>query len=266
MRKHVVFIRAGASSVHRRLLLEDPKRNWDCFVNWYIAAPDETVAEYYSTEGFNKYEGFVAAWQQGLRDKGYHYIALLDDDLLFAAGDISKMFELCERYGLAISQPALRWGSNSNHPVSLWNPLTRYRQTNFVEVMMPFMAGHVVEQLLPSFTRTRSTWGIDHLWYALLEGKQALAVVDAVRVHHMKPADVNGGAFYRYLAAAGVDAWQEYHEVMQEYPKRDEYRSLPQGHCYQPLFAARLFSGLFTYVERKKVAWHRRLLSWRILW
>src|SRR5262249_10572432 len=60
-RSYLVFVRAGADSHHQRLLRENPDRNWDCCVNWYIEPRSESLAEYYCPAGqtLNKLEGFV---------------------------------------------------------------------------------------------------------------------------------------------------------------------------------------------------------------
>jgi outer membrane receptor for monomeric catechols len=42
-RRYLVFVRAGRESWHRRLILEDPDRNWDCCVNWYEAPEQEDL-------------------------------------------------------------------------------------------------------------------------------------------------------------------------------------------------------------------------------
>ena len=43
-RRYLVFVRAGNESWHRRLIQEDPNRNWDCCVSWYGAPADERLA------------------------------------------------------------------------------------------------------------------------------------------------------------------------------------------------------------------------------
>src|SRR5256885_6492443 len=51
-RQYLVFVRAGRESLHRRLIQEDPDRNWDCCVSWYDAPQEqEHLAEYYCATG-----------------------------------------------------------------------------------------------------------------------------------------------------------------------------------------------------------------------
>src|SRR6202044_1789469 len=63
-RPYLVFVRAGAESLHRRLLAENPDRNWDCCVSWYVPPIAEQLAEYYSAGGFNQLDGFLEFWKQ----------------------------------------------------------------------------------------------------------------------------------------------------------------------------------------------------------
>ena len=45
-RPYLVFVRAGNKSTHQRLLAENPDRNWDCCVSWYVPPPSENLAEH----------------------------------------------------------------------------------------------------------------------------------------------------------------------------------------------------------------------------
>src|SRR3569833_946115 len=83
-RRYLVFIRAGNESWHRRLIQEDPERNWDWCVSWYGAPADERLAEYYCGGGTgfaNMLDGFMEFWKRRPRPWRYRYIALLDDDV-----------------------------------------------------------------------------------------------------------------------------------------------------------------------------------------
>ena len=231
-RRHLVFVRAGASSVHPRLLQEDPARSWDCCVSWYGAGRSERLAEYYATAGDNKFEGFLAFWQATPAAHGYSYYLLLDDDVYFEPGDVSRLLSLCERHGTQLSQPALRWDTFFNMKVHLANPACTLRAVSFVEVMAPCFAAATLKRLLATFLLTRSTWGIDWAW-ACLSPHGSMYVVDAVRVAHTKLSDPHGGAFYRKLQAMGVDAGAELEAVQRAYGSFGGVRTLPAGHVYR---------------------------------
>ncbi len=199
-RPYLVMVRAGAASLHPQWLADDPDRNWDCWVSWYCE-PDarcDAAVEYESDGGDNKFEGYLQGREAlALQLDHYRYVALLDDDLEFTPGGISRTFAHCALAQADLAQPALRWGSNVNHDVTLYNPLTDVRRVSFVEVMMPFFSNDTLRLLEPSFLLSKSSWGIDYAWGSQLAHRSGrpgkLMIVDAVQVHHTKPFDTKQG-------------------------------------------------------------------------
>ncbi len=236
-RPYLVMVRAGAASLHPQWLADDPDRNWDCWVSWYCE-PDarcDAAVEYESDGGDNKFEGYLQGREAlALQLDHYRYVALLDDDLEFTPGGISRTFAHCALAQADLAQPALRWGSNVNHDVTLYNPLTDVRRVSFVEVMMPFFSNDTLRLLEPSFLLSKSSWGIDYAWGSQLAHRSGrpgkLMIVDAVQVHHTKPFDTKQGAFYRKLAAMGVDAAAEYGRIKANSPAFGGLKSLRSGH------------------------------------
>jgi hypothetical protein len=56
------------------------------------------------------------------------------------------------------------------------------------------------------------------MWSRLLEDRRrSIGVVDAVTVRHLRPIDPIDGAFYKHLAALGIDPAQEMHELHRRY-------------------------------------------------
>jgi hypothetical protein len=233
-RPYLVFIRCGSQSLHQRLLAEEPARRWDCCVSWYCPPVDEQLADYYSSGGDNKLEGFLRFREQYSNLPSYRYVLLLDDDVNFKPGDISRFLEICDRHSTYLAQPALRWDTNYNLRVTLHNPACKLRHVSFVEVMAPCFRAETLEELLPTFSLAKSTWGIDVVWASLLQGSnRPLHVVDAVQVEHTKPFDPLTGAFYQKLLAMGVDPYAELHRLVSSYPIRGGRRTLRHGHVYR---------------------------------
>lgn len=233
-RPYLAFFRAGPTTVHRRLMREDPGRNWDCAVNWWSEpewSGESPLEDIRFDGGDNKLEGFARffeeAWQP---DWDYRYVLVADDDVLFRPGELSRFFEICDRRGLYLSQPALRWGTNSNHVVTVWNPLSRIRRVNFVEVMAPCFSMAALRELLPTFRDSRSTLGTDLAWAALLRGRDAIHVVDAVRVEHVRKVDWENGAWYRRMSALGVDPSAESETAKARYGDIGRARTRLGGH------------------------------------
>jgi hypothetical protein len=96
-RPYLLFVRAGAQSLHGRLLAENPERNWDCCVSWYVSAREEALAEYYSGGGFNKFEGFLEFWRARAEPWPYRYVLIIDDDIYLAPGEISRCASAMQR-------------------------------------------------------------------------------------------------------------------------------------------------------------------------
>jgi hypothetical protein len=233
-RSYLVFVRAGAQSLHPRLLAENPDRNWDCCVSWYVPPLPEQLAEYYSAGGFNKLDGFLEFWQHRPDPWPWRYVVLLDDDIYLRPGALNRFFELCERYGTYLCQPALNWFTHTTINVLVRNPACVMRRLSFVEVMAPCFSTAALEELLPTFAWTRSTWGTDIAWGCLLEGRQPVHVVDAVGMDHTRTGDGRPTMFYRKLTAMGVDPGQELREILARFPHFGGQRMLKQGHIYRP--------------------------------
>jgi hypothetical protein len=265
-RPYLVFVRAGADSLHRRLIAEDPGRNWDCCVSWYVPAVAEALAEHYSQGGFNKFDGFLEFWRQRPADFAYRYILLLDDDVYLPPGEVSRYLELCERYHTYLSQPALHWFTQTTLKALVRNPVCVLRRVSYVEVMAPCFSAAALEALLPTFDLTRSTWGTDIAWAGVIDGREPIYVVDAVGMDHTRAGDGRPGAFYRKLTAMGVDPYTELRAVQARYPKFSTCRTLSGGHVYRPGLPHALAAALMWVFERLKFIVRlrkRALFQWR---
>jgi len=274
-RPYLTFVRAGAASLHRRLLAEDSHRNWDCCVSWYIPPPAEQLAEYYSHGGFNKLDGFLEFWRECPQARDYRYLLLLDDDVYLRPGDVSRFFSLCDEYSTYLSQPALRWFTHTTINALVRNPVCVLRAVTFVEVMAPCFSQAAIAELLPTFGMTRSTWGTDLAWAGTIAGRHPICVVDAVAMDHTRTGDGRPTAFYRKLTEMGVDPGAELASVRRSYPQFRGSRTLGSGHVYRagvPRWAAPILLRLFEELKfivriRKKVmlharAWRARLEDW----
>ena len=270
-RRYLVFFRAGANSLHRRLLAEDPNRNWDCCVSWYTAPVDEQLAEYYCVGGDNKLEGFLAFRDQFKSLPPYAYVLLADDDVYFEPGGISHFLEICDRYKTYLAQPALRWRTHYNLNVTLANPACVLRHVSYIEIMAPCLSAEAVEELIDTFAISRSTWGVDWTWAGRSQGRRPIHVVDAVRIEHTKPMDKRDGAFYRKMQAMGIDPDVELQGARDRFPDFVGMRTERGGHVYReeiPVLLRRpallLFENLkFIARQRKKIV--RRLHRLRSL-
>ncbi|HEX4627496.1 MAG TPA: hypothetical protein VH137_01805 [Gemmatimonadales bacterium] len=251
-RPYLVFVRAGDESLHGRLIAEDPGRNWDCCVSWYVPPRPERLAEYYSGGGFNKFDGFLEFWRPRPEPWSYRYVLLLDDDVYLRPGDVSRFLALCERHRTYLSQPGLRWFTQTTLNALVRNPACLLRRVSAIEVMAPCFSSAALETLLPTFGMTRSTWGTDLAWAGLIGGREPIYVVDAVGMDHTRPGDGRPGAFYRKLAEMGVDPHEELRRVQRLYPELRRYRTLRRGHVFRPGIPRALAPALMWLIERLK--------------
>jgi hypothetical protein len=252
MRPYLVFVRAGGESLHNRLIAEDPARNWDCCVSWYVPPKAEAVAEYYSEGGFNKFDGFLEFWRARPEPWTYRYILLLDDDVYLAPGDVSRFLTLCEQYRTYLAQPALHWFTQTTMNALVRNPACLLRRVAYVEVMAPCFSNVALEALIQTFGMTRSTWGTDLAWAGRIGGSHPIYVVDAIGMDHTRTGDGRPGAFYRKLTEMGVDPHSELRSVQRMYPGLRSNRTLAGGHLYRPGIPAALAPALMWFFERLK--------------
>jgi hypothetical protein len=268
-RPYLLFVRAGDKSLHPRLIAEDPQRNWDCCVSWYIPPRPEQLAEVYSQGGFNKLDGFLEFWRQRPQSRDYRYVMLIDDDVYLRPGDLSRFFTLCEHYQTYLSQPALRWFTHTTLNALVRNPACVLRRVTFVEVMAPTFSAAALQALIPTFGMTRSTWGTDVAWAGTVAGQHPIYVVDAITMDHTRTGDGRPTAFYRKLTQMGVDPGEELRRVQAMYPAFRASRTLATGHVFRPgipRFAAPALLWLFERLKiivriRKRVLVHLRY--WR---
>jgi hypothetical protein len=251
-RPYLVFVRAGSDSLHGRLIAEDPARDWDCCVSWYVTPKVEDTAEFYCQGGFNKFDGFLEFWRQQPAPLAYRYYLLLDDDVYLRPGDVSRFLRLCDAYQTYLSQPALHWFTQTTMNALVRNPACVLRQVSYVEVMAPCFSDAALTELLHTFGMTRSTWGTDLAWAGLIDGRHPIYVVDAVGMDHTRAGDGRPGAFYRKLAEMGVDPHSELESVLATYPQLRGNRTLAAGHVYRPGVPRSLAPALMWVFERLK--------------
>lgn len=231
-RPYLALFRAGGSSLHERILREDPRRNWDCCVNWYLEGQPQGQAELYFTGGDNKFEGLVELLRVGAVAEHYEYVLALDDDLLFRPGDVSRYFDICRANDLYLSQPALSWRSYFSHYPTLRNAMCRLRKVTFVEVMAPCFSRAALRELHETFLYTKSTYGIDWAWSAEVGSRRSFHVVDEIPILHARPIDRGQGAFYQKLREWGVDPDSDNASVFARYPDfKRVYATCRSGHA-----------------------------------
>jgi len=213
-RKNLVIVRAGDASLHEQWLAGGGERNWDLIVNYFGDNPEQ-----YRRSDVHRVDSKGPKWP-ALHDLikkldqnvfCYDRVWFPDDDLRATKADINSLFDIFERRGLALAQPALTPDSHLSHLITLRNRSFHLRYTNFVEIMAPCFSRDFLKQMLPSFNANLSGWGLDYIWPTGISDWARIAIIDAVAICHTRPV---GGPNYRHVAASGKSPHQEMQEVM----------------------------------------------------
>ena len=199
-RRNLVIVRAGDSSLHPEWLQGAARRSWDLLVSYFGDDPDK-----FRQQDVVRLDAKGAKWPalhrllteraELLRD--YDYVWLPDDDISCRARDIDGLFAAMRQHDLLLGQPGLSGRSHFSFSITLRNPLTRLRWTNFVETMVPCFHRDLLTKCLPLLGQSVTGWGLDWVWpkEAGLAAR-CVAIIDEVSVTHTRPI---GGPSYRFM-------------------------------------------------------------------
>lgn len=215
-RPNLVVLRAGPSSLHPQWLadVDARTRSWDLCLSWYgNDLPELGAWPEYVTHAPNqkKFKPLFDAFYEGSPLWNYERIWLPDDDLLTSGQEINRMFHISRKYGLDLSQPALRNvpECHINHPITAQRPGSDVRLEPFVEIMCPLFSDRALRICIGSIKDAVSGYGLDHLWPSFLgKPKTRMGIIDAVSVVHTRPI----GATYDVRGAIAEQAalWNSY--------------------------------------------------------
>ena len=113
------------------------------------------------------------------------WLLVVDDDVELPHGFLDRFLFLCERFSLALAQPAHRLNSHAAWPQTRRHPGSVVREVSFVEIgPVTAFASATFGVLLP-FPELRMGWGLDSYWAALArEHGWRCGVIDAVAIRH----------------------------------------------------------------------------------
>jgi GT2 family glycosyltransferase len=140
------------------------------------------------------------------------WLLVVDDDIELPRGFLDRFLFLCERFSLALAQPAHRLLSHAAWPVTRRRPGSVVRETRFVEIgPLTAFASPTFPILLP-FPQLRMGWGLDAHWAALArEQGWRCGVVDALAISHLAaPAAADYGREHAVAEARAFLAERPY--------------------------------------------------------
>lgn len=187
---NLVIATVGDNSLHKEWIKESP--NFDLVLLYYGDNPDKAISytddtpHVYSAKGFKWWliKSFLEASSE-LTSK-YEYIWFPDDDISISTKEVNSLFSIAKEYDLWLCQPSLR--GYVSHQITLSQPDSLLRYTNFVEVMSPLMSLNTVNILKETFDINYSSWGLDGIWpYMLGNPTDKVAIIDSIIMTHTKP-------------------------------------------------------------------------------
>ena len=137
---------------------------------------------------------------------GHDWLLVIDDDVELPRGFLDSFLFLCERFSLALAQPAHRLHSHAAWQVTRRRSGLVVHETPFVEIgPVTAFAGVTFPVLLP-FPQLRMGWGLDVHWGAVArEHGWRCGVVDAVAIRHRAAPAASA-----YPRAAAMDEAREF--------------------------------------------------------
>ena len=213
--RNLLISPVGDNSCHKRWVTG--RCDFDLFLIYYGDTPgkyEKDALYYLETKGLFKLENAHLAIDK-FRDivKRYERVFIPDDDCYMKAGDINRLFSLCDKYDLELAQPSVAGGKIS-HEITRCQPQYLLRYVFTVEMMCPVFKTETLFELLDTFLLNRSGWGVDLLWGQLLKGRK-IAIIDDVWVYHKIKR--SGEDYYSNLRLVGIDACKELEAISQRY-------------------------------------------------
>jgi GT2 family glycosyltransferase len=134
--------------------------------------------------GLGKFENLNRLLREHSPD-AHEWLLLLDDDVELPRGFLDRFLFLCERFGLALAQPAHKLNSHAAWPQTRRHPGSVVRETRFVEIGPVTAFSRATFSALLPFPELRMGWGLDAHWAALAQERGwRCGVTDAVAIRH----------------------------------------------------------------------------------
>lgn len=213
-RRNLLIFRCGNKSLHKEIYPLPKNRNWDLALLCYedISEADIENADFIFSGGIFKWQAFNEM-QKYLDLDNYDYTCVSDDDISFLdVADIERIFEHGEKFHLDLFQPSLsQVSAGVAWNITLHHPTMAFRNTNFVEVMIPVFSRKALRILRKYNQVAVSGYGLDVAWTLHKNNYNDfnVGVLDLVQVIHTRPIDKVNGDAYSYLRSKGIDIYDE---------------------------------------------------------
>ena len=164
--RNLIICTIGDKSCHRTWIAGPETPNFDLFLIYYGDGPDVAKADaqhYLRRKGFKFELLHHVAQEHRSTLANYDRIWCPDDDVACCTSDLNLLFDIFQRHGLQLAQPAVAEGDVSYRCLrQKRGNILRY--TPFVEVMCPLFTRDAFFKLSTTFLESRSAWGLDWVW------------------------------------------------------------------------------------------------------
>lgn len=217
--RYLVVARVGDHSLHPEWIHPAEYRNFDLCLSYYGDTPGRYAKDceiYVETKGAKWPKIYELMNTMGDRIFQYEAVWFPDDDIRTHPGNISRMFELFTEHKLLLAQPALT--ANSYFRVTAQHIDYKLRYTHFVEIMVPVFSRDALKVCYPTFNKSVTGWGMEHVWAKLLGyPKKGMAILDATPVNHTRPPG-QGELYENIKNQLKINIWDpKYKDVWNEY-------------------------------------------------
>jgi hypothetical protein len=201
MPRFCVFVSAGDRNLVHWWFSGTQRPNWDLFVAYYGDSEEEFARlkavsrRIFRVKG-GKFQN-VRQWLAIEPDlfRAYRYVWICDDDLIMACDQINAMFDLAERHGFWVCQPAFSALGKISLDVTRQLVPGSVRIVNFVEITAPLFERDRLDEFMNVYDGTLVGWGIDFWFSNVLRARDSgrFAVIDSVVVTNALDVDKPGG-------------------------------------------------------------------------
>ncbi len=196
-------------------------RDYDLMLNHYATPTTARDADYVLAQRGTKVTAInlILSQQPDLLLR-YDHVLFLDDDVEISAPAINEFFSIMAREQLDLAQPALTPDSISAFACLLAQPGgPPIRRFNTVEIMAPALSARALARCGWVFGGGISGYGVDLLLGAAVRAQfgETVAVINNITARHTRPPDKQGGAFYRFMTASGIDPMAEMRVLLNEH-------------------------------------------------
>jgi hypothetical protein len=165
-KKNLVFTSAGDKTNFVSNWLSN-KKTFDIWVVYYGNSTEDKYKEsvdYWNRRKGSKFQNFHYIYNTypDIINK-YEKIFILDDDIIFDENGIQSCFEMSYQYNLWLLQPSFKRESKISHKITVKNPYSILRYTNFVEENTPLIDTYVLKDIMNLYDCSISSWGIDFI-------------------------------------------------------------------------------------------------------